>query len=620
MIRRIALLLLLLLSLALTGCSDRNSDAPTDNSPHPLDWIKTHPADALDDTGFADCIVCHGENLTGSGEAVSCYSCHAYNVTPLLFIIHPNTWTDPYVDHRGYAAANGFTTCAKCHGTNLQGSPAAPSCFSASFTGRSCHPEGPGRAPHPLDGTYLDGANHGPDAKADLTACQACHGESGGPGTNPRFNVGIDSVNGTGCEGCHGVNYAHPADWAGPNPTFHYSAGNIQNACTLCHGVNLDGVGGVGVSCLGCHDSTIDFTLDCTFCHGYPPDGNADVATATGVAHGLVAAIPFHDVCVVCHGMKESGTGGSFAVTPNYLLFDKNTDAIGDHWNGFIDMNSTPGYNQANFGCDLACHANDAGHQLSDSGLTVELTDFGYGEAVPHPVDSTFLNPVNHGPAAKGQTAAFPDGLADCRSCHAQTGANPRFNVGIFSLGANGCEACHNDRTAHPSDGARDQIHWYDGSFRHGDIDAAKFTTMCTLCHGASLGGIADGGVGLACTDCHVADPVANPSGCVSCHNQPPDGGPPAGNVRPNRQGEHDRGGHTSLINADPTQTCSRCHNGVGFGTAAHFDTSSPADVVFLHPDPTDTISAVSTGTNTTCNGACHIGSITVNHTDATWY
>ena len=41
-------------------------------------------------------------------------------------------------------------------------------------------------------------------------------------------------------------------------------------------------------------------------------------------------------------------------------------------------MNATPQYNQTNFGCDAAvCHGNNSTHQLSDSGLPVELKDFG---------------------------------------------------------------------------------------------------------------------------------------------------------------------------------------------------------------------------------------------------
>jgi hypothetical protein len=293
-------------------------------------------------------------------------------------------------------------------------------------------------------------------------------------------------------------------------------------------------------------------------------------------------------------------------------LFDNSTDTIGDHWNGRIDMNSSPGYNQANLGCDIACHANDADHRLPNaSGLPVELKEFGFGDAAPHQLDGSFIIPSNHVPAAKGQTASFPSGMVNCRPCHASgDGANPRFDVGVFN--DEGCEYCHNDQTAHPSVGTRDNVHWYDNTYRHGDIDAAKFTTMCKLCHGANLGGTADGGVGPACIDCHVTDPVANPTGCVSCHNEPPDGSGPAGDVRPNREGRH--GNHD-------TQPCSRCHTGAGFGTAVHFDTSAPANVNFLFIDPTDDMSAVSDGANTTCTGTCHISAGTsISHDGETWY
>lgn len=381
MIRRFAMLLILLPCFAFLGCASGNSEAPTsDRAPHPVDWIKVHPTAALAVADFADCVACHGTNLQGSGEAVSCYSCHAFNTKP-PFIIHPADWADPYTYHRAYAATNGFISCMRCHGRDLQGSPAAPSCYSTAFDGLNCHADGPGKVPHPLDGSYRDGAKHGPDAKADLTVCQQCHGQPGGPGSNPRFNIGIPSAGGKGCEGCHDTNYAHPTHWAGPNNTFHYSAGNIHKACTLCHGVNLDGIGGVGISCLNCHAETTTFTLDCTACHGYPPESTAaDVATDTGVPHRNVANVLLHTTCAVCHGMRKSDTDGRFLATPNYKLFDKATDTIGDHWNGKIDMNSGAGYNPTNFGCDNAsCHAtgpNDAAHRLSGSGLPVELKNF----------------------------------------------------------------------------------------------------------------------------------------------------------------------------------------------------------------------------------------------------
>jgi len=367
--RKLALLLLLTSALLLNACSSGGgSDTPIDTNAHPETWFSTHNTSALADPGYGECRTCHGANLQGSGDAVSCYSCHSYNTAP-PFSTHPSNWTDPYINHRAYAGTNGVDSCKACHGSILQGYQVAPSCFSASYNGQSCHAEGPGQAPHPLDGSYLLPSNHGPDAKADLTICQACHGQPGGPGSNPRFNLGIG---GDGCEGCHGVDYAHPSTWAGPNPgnVFHYSAGNVQNACSLCHGVNLDGVGGVGVSCLGCHAETANFTLDCTYCHGYPPNGSADFDVPIPVNHSGVPSAP-HNVCSWCHGMSQDSTGGGFAPYQNYNLFNYATDTNGDHWDGNINISANWGYNPVNNDCTTSCHG--PGPALPNgSGLPIE--------------------------------------------------------------------------------------------------------------------------------------------------------------------------------------------------------------------------------------------------------
>ncbi|MBU0484755.1 MAG: hypothetical protein KKB30_09615 [Proteobacteria bacterium] len=245
MLRSFAFLMLFLIPFALTGCGEGNSNAPLDTEPHPESWISTHSAAAIADAGYTGCISCHGSDLTGYGEVPSCYSCHVFNTSPPL-TIHPAAWTNIYVNHRGSA---DITICENCHGVLLQGSESAPSCYSSIFDGLSCHAAGPGQAPHPVDTSYLSGTVHGPVAKSDLRVCQACHGQAGGPGDNPRFNVGISSAGGNGCESCHGTNYAHPASWM----SGHRSAGNISNVCTLCHGVALDGSGGVGISCGTCH-------------------------------------------------------------------------------------------------------------------------------------------------------------------------------------------------------------------------------------------------------------------------------------------------------------------------------------------------------------------------------
>ena len=411
---------------------------------------------------------------------------------------------------------------------------------------------------HALDGSFLDGSVHGPVAKQDLTFCQDCHGEAGGPGSNPAFNVGIDSQGGNGCESCHGVNIAHPQDWAGASSTFHYSAGNIQQACTLCHGAGLDGGGGaVGPSCLQCHDSPTALTLDCTACHNYPPDGTIHFGTINGVDHSDVPLVP-HSECTICHGMSESMTGGSFDPETNYNLFDKATDTLGDHWDGNIQMNSDVSYSDTNFGCDNAsCHGNDVDHRLTDSGLPVVLE--GYGSvAAPHALDSSYLAGNLHGPEAKQD-------LTVCQACHGEAGgpgSNPAFNVGIFSAGGDGCQSsgCHDAANlAHPQDwaGANSTFHYSAGSIQE----------ACTLCHGASLDGA--GGVGPSCLQCHDSA-VAFTLDCTACHNYPPDGTLHAGTISGVNHSEITVGFHAA--------DCYHCHGvtetaaGGGFEPSPNYD------------------------------------------------
>jgi len=315
---KVALLVLLASALLMNACSDGGSDSPSDTNAHPESWFSTHAPEALADPGYDECKQCHAPDLRGSGDAVSCYSCHSYNTEP-PFSIHPN-WDNDYIDHRAYSAKNGYKSCTPCHGSTLRGYQTAPSCYSTSFNGQSCHPEGPQGAPHPIDEGYLLGINHGPDAKADLTVCQECHGQPGGPGSNPRFNVGIYSAGGTGCEGCHGEDYAHPQDW--PD---HYTAGNIQNACSLCHGVNLDGIGGVGTNCLECHNvSPGANSSGCASCHGQPPNSAAPVGDVRPNEQGL-HDVPAHNIgisttpsetCGRCHDGSGSGTAAHYNEVP----------------------------------------------------------------------------------------------------------------------------------------------------------------------------------------------------------------------------------------------------------------------------------------------------------------
>lgn len=222
---------------------------------------------------------------------------------------HPSDW---YTAHRqAYSKAyllDSALQCRDCHGIDLLGGIARVDCFTG-IPGGSCHAggHGPRAIPHAIP--FTSPAAHGPAAKADLVYCQVCHGQSGGAGSNPRFNVAIGSLT-QGCtaSGCHNTNSptqfrytsaAHPIPWSG-----HNTAGNLLNACGLCHGANL--LGGVGQSCgsTGCHASMTagvpPVQGQCVSCHARPP------ASGAHAAHNAAAGLA--NLCSACHSGAGSGT------------------------------------------------------------------------------------------------------------------------------------------------------------------------------------------------------------------------------------------------------------------------------------------------------------------------
>lgn len=370
--------------------------------------------------------------------------------------------------HRTVDQATIDRSCTLCHKTTAVGAgpmPGAPSCFSTGFTNANgiasgCHQNGPGAAPHATDGTYNDPNNHGPDAKINLGLdfCKSCHARP--VGSNFRFDVAIGQLL-NGCEDCHAVNAAHPpatlvlpsqdrwtfrGDPATAPRRTHFAAAAPLTNCTLCHGANLDGVGGTGPTCYSCHDPAVAapaFSLQCAFCHGSPPDGIADLTgSPTPVDHflpgGDVSAIADHDDCATCHGAKDDGSGSLSARNGNYLLFDRtNAPQGGDHLDGQIEMNgptaSNTGaaYNFADQGCDLACHLNDPAHQMDrNSGLDIVYGDYGGGSGVS---------------GCDGCHAYPPDGLADLTTA---TPVSHLFgDLGVTLLANhNECQLCHGTR------------------------------------------------------------------------------------------------------------------------------------------------------------------------------
>jgi len=114
---------------------------------------------------------------------------------------------------------------------------------------------------------------------------------------------------------------------------------------------------------------------------------------------------------------------------------------------------------------------------------------------------------------------------------------------------------------------------------------------QCLGCHDMTTSGATP-----ACRQCHVAaNPFLVQGICSSCHNNPPDGNPLAGNIRPNLPGEHNKHVIGEGIG------CASCHQGFGSGTLGHWypDQFAPADVLFEA-----TINLSYTGSN--CTGDCH--------------
>jgi hypothetical protein len=160
---------------------------------------------------------------------------------------HPTNWVETDSSTNGYRSTHInvsflYANCSICHDYTegrTAPNPSAPSCFSAQFTNAdgstsSCHPGGGVSSPHVIPYTAPD--SHGADAKADLAACQECHGI---PGTI-QFNGG-KSLTSCSTDLCHPDAGAHPTNWVETDSSTngyrstHTNAGNRSSSCSICH-------------------------------------------------------------------------------------------------------------------------------------------------------------------------------------------------------------------------------------------------------------------------------------------------------------------------------------------------------------------------------------------------
>lgn len=296
--------ILIVLTALITGaCSSENDLAPGLNEAHPVNWVASHGVEA--NTDLTSCQICHGLDFSGSGNAVSCFTCHADGPP---FISHPASWIDVEQDHQTFYTTQSWTQCANaaCHGTDMQGGDFGPSCFLAS-----CHASGP---PAPHSATYQPPSAHGPAAKSAQLECRNCHGRP----TNI-FNggfvveiLGLDDANGGNCSSCHPEARAHPVNWQGTNDAAGYLSshqGEFNIACGLCHKIDGPGSGPLppAPSCFSA-DYQNSVSAAALACHiggpGVPHIVGADWLLPTAHISAWQANSP---PCFDCHTVNSAG-------------------------------------------------------------------------------------------------------------------------------------------------------------------------------------------------------------------------------------------------------------------------------------------------------------------------
>lgn len=462
-----------------------------------------------------------GAHLAHLQRGVACGACHPVPTSQR----HSNGTVD--VIFSGVAVANGAApafsggrdgTCSGvyCHGATLNagGRIPAPAWSGGPLACDACH-----GAPPP---------NHAPGS----TQCNACH-----PGTVKPDGT-IDVAGGLHADGIVEVAGGHPAGWA--DPTQHgYAAKTGLDGCRSCHGSNLDGVGGTGPSCAGCHTAAgyASWQSNCTFCHGEK--------LTTYTAANLVQAAP------------PKGTRGETLTSAR---------AVGAHQQHLSGGTLGPAV-----AC-TECHAVPADLSHLDGSATVTFGPTATAQGA-NPVwnGATCAATYCHGGTLPGGSNTAPTWTAGstqttCGSCHGVPPPAPH-------TASTACGTCHDGYSAtsvnlalhmngrvdatspHPAGWAAKDQHGYAAT--RGGLAA------CEACHGANLDGV--GGSGPSCTACHASNGFAGwATSCTFCHGDRGTGvaSPPVDRQGQTATSQVSVGAHAAHVGATLTApiACSACH------------------------------------------------------------
>lgn len=420
---------------------------------------------------------------------------------------------------------------------------------------------------------------HGSYAEPDGDACTSCHGTDLDGGIS---NVSCSSASHDG-QTCHANGPAfHPADWLDKSSrgTSNWHADAYQSGSLIN-----------GVPCDTCHTHpALDLWPDgkCVQCHfdingAKSPDPSWTHGT---VPHDQFLGLPEADVCVNCHEVNNGfGHGPPFTSCYDCHAIHPVDWAVPAIHGGAAK--SRPGTDTGFASCQV-CHGDDFSGRLARSCSGSGCHDDPPG--APHPtawyVESTdtFLHQAN----PQTDTGNAPV----CALCHSDGSNSPSPPPPPPPSGT--APGCFNSTLCHGDVG---HVVPYLG---HDQVvpTQADFNTNCSQCH--SVTGTQPDPNARRCDDCHTGGSPYTYTNCRSCHADPPNSGSPVGNSFPNRAGEHS-GNHNVA--------CTECHGAQGSGSGLdHYEpTQSHLDMPLLF---TRTLSQV------TCDGTCH----NEGHSNRRWY
>lgn len=438
-------------------------------------------------------------------------------------------------------------------------------------------------------------------AESESIPCMDCHGEDLSGGTSQVSCFGNPA-------GCH---HGPVSGWIATSPAAQNHGVSAKQApgssgfvsCQICHGRFFSG-GKSNLPCFPCHEVNAPHPAR-------PWDGPTYTHINTNTENA--------QVCAQCHFPGSPNNPSNHPPTPapaetppgcfNSTLCHGVTSAphaVGTSW-----RDPNPEFHGPTAKQDLSycqgCHGTP-GSTLFNGGITLTSCQISscHARAKAHTIP--WYQAPKPFPAYVASHRDSGNRSVACAICHKTdglgTGADPNA-PSCFSASFNGI-ICHpggvgGENHSVPFPGAA-----------HTSADQASFDADCSRCH--AMTGVSPSSDAPLCTLCHQSATALPFTNCTSCHTRPP-----SGTDYPDVAGSHAQ--HDALANI--TGVCDSCHNGLGSGTAGHYDRANarpgkdelrvpPGEIAFLEAYNAKSGTAAFGTENGTCsNVSCHGGQAT---------